>query len=389
MRSDQAVADGLKEVPMREPLIFQAVRAVLWKELLLWSRHWQSILASLVMPLTYVVVAALGAAAVGANPVALVVEDQGTAARQIAQALADAQVFRISAVNATEAEQLYNNLQVAAIISIPPGFSARVEQHQAAAIEVQVNNLNLDITNDIRRAVPDAISVYYAQLPANPLGVSVAEADLRSRDVEIFQFAVVPMIGLLLLVHALISAGLSTAREWEEQSIKELLLCPVPRAAIILGKVLSGWLTTFLLGLVMLGLGYGLGWTRPAGFFLLSTCLAMGLMALFASGLGIALGTALKRVQAVTSLSTTLSVWLFFLAGGIGVIQFEPDWLKQVAAFDPLTYGTHALQMAIFYQSSELFTRDVLVLAGTALATMLLGVLALKRGLSRQGERGK
>lgn len=353
------------------------------KDLHIWARQWQSILAALVMPLTYVLVAYLGAAAVGASPVALVVQDQGIAARQVAQALHQANVFRISDVDAETAQQLYNNLDVAAIITIPPGFSARVQAHEAAQIIVQVNNYNLDLTNDVRRAVPDAITVYYEHLPVSPIGVTVAEQDLRSQDVQIFQFAVVPMLSLLLLVHALISSGLAAAREWENQSIKELLLSPAPREAIILGKVLAGFLSTFGLGLVMLGLGYALGWTRPEGIYLLSTLLAMALVSLFAAGLGIALGTALRRVQSLTSLSTTFSVWLFFLAGGIGVIQFEPDWLKRLAAFDPLTYGTHALQMAIFYGSSELLGRDVLILTGSALVMIACGWLALRRGLAR------
>ncbi len=353
------------------------------KDLRVWARQWQSILAALVMPLTYVLVAYLGAAAVGASPVALVVQDQGMVARQVAQALYEADVFRISDVDAQTAQQLYNNLDVAAIITIPPGFSARIQAHETAQIIVQVNNYNLDLTNDVRRAVPDAITVYYEHLPVSPIGVTVAEQDLRSEDVQIFQFAVVPMISLLLLVHALISSGLAAAREWEHQNIKELLLSPTPREAIILGKVLAGFLSTFGLGLVMLGLGYVLGWTRPTGVYLLSTLLAMALLALFAAGLGIALGTALRRVQSLTSLSTTFSVWLFFLAGGIGVIQFEPDWLKRLATFDPLTYGTHALQMAIFYGSSDLLGRDVLILSGAALAMIACGWLALRRGLAQ------
>lgn len=80
------------------------------KDLHIWARQWQSILAALVMPLTYVLVAYLGAAAVGASPVALVVQDQGTIARQVAQALHQADVFRISDVDAETAQQLYNNL---------------------------------------------------------------------------------------------------------------------------------------------------------------------------------------------------------------------------------------------------------------------------------------
>lgn len=360
-----------------------AVWANTAKDLRIWARRWTLILAALVMPLTYVLVVYLGAAAVGASPVALVIEDQGAIAQQVAQAISAADVFRISAVDAATAQRLYNGLDVAAIVTIPPGFSSAVEAHQPAPIIVQARNYNLDVTDDLRRAVPDAISVYYEQLPASPLLVTVAEHDLRAVDVEIFQFSVVPMISLLLLVHALISSGVAVAREWEDQSIKELLLAPVPQATIILGKVLAGFLTTFALGLLMLGVGYALGWTRPAGVYLATTLLAMALISLFAAGVGIALGTWLRRVQTATSLATTLSVWVFFGAGGITVLQFEPDILKRIAAFDPLTYGTHALEMSIFYGSTESLLPDLAVLAGVALVMIASGAFAMRRGLAR------
>ena len=352
------------------------------KDILIWWRQRRNILAALVMPLTYVGVAALGAAAVSTSPVALVVEDRGPAARQMAQAIGESDVFRVSTVDAATALRLYDDLDVAAIITLPSGFSQRVQAHGRAAILVRVNNLNADLTDDIRRAVPDAITVYYEQQgPASPIKVSVAQRNLRPADVEIFEFSLVPMISLLVTVSALIASGLSTAREWEERSIKELLLSPASPEAIIVGKVLASFISTFLLGLVLFGLGYSLGWTRPHGLYVLDAVFAIALVSLFAAGLGIAVGMLLQRVQPALALSTTFSVWLFFLSGGLGVLQFEPEWLKRIAAFDPLSYGTHALQMAIFYDSTDLLGRDVAVLIGSALVALGVGALAMRRGI--------
>ena len=350
------------------------------KDLRIWWRQRRNILAALVMPLTYVGVAWLGAAAVSTNPVALVVEDRGPAAAQMAQAIQGSDVFRVSLVDAQTASRLYDQLAVAAIITVPPGFSQRVQAHERAPIQLTVNNLNLDLTDDIRRAVPDAITVFYErQGAASPLKVSVSQANLRPADVQLFEFSIDPMISLLITVSALIASGLSTAREWEERSIKELLLSPASRWAIMAGKVLAGFVSTFLLGLALFGLGYALGWTRPRGLFVLDAIFAIALVSLFAAGLGIAVGMLLKRVQSALALSTTFSVWLFFLAGGLGVLQFEPDWLKRIAAFDPLSYGTHALQMAVFYGSTDLLARDMAVLVGAAGVSVAAGALAMRR----------
>ncbi len=353
------------------------------KDLHLWLHQWYNIVAALVMPLTYVLVVWLGAAAVGQSPVALVVADQGPVAQQMARAIQDAQVFRLTVTDAATARDLYDTLSVVAIVTIPASFDLEVESGDTAPILVEANNLNLDLTNDLRRAVPDAISVSYQQQTPDPLGVIVAEHDLRSQDVSIEQFSILPMISLLLLAHAVISSGMGIAREWEDQSIKELLLSPASRSAILLGKVLAGFVATFGLGLVLFTLGYLLGWTRPQGIFLGTALATIALMALFATGLGIAVGTTLRRVQSVTSLATTLSVWLFFLSGGISVLQFEPAWLKQIALFDPLTYGTHALQMATFYASADLLARDLSVLGAATLLVLLVAWLAFQRRFAR------
>ena len=100
------------------------------------------------------------------------------------------------------------------------------------------------------------------------------------------------------------------------------------------------------------------------------------------AGLGVALGAAIQRIQAVTAVGINVSLYLFFLAGGVGVLAFTPGWLQNIAAFIPLTYGRHALEMAVFYSSSDLLGRDVLVLCISALVALALGVLSMRRSIA-------
>jgi ABC-2 type transport system permease protein len=99
------------------------------------------------------------------------------------------------------------------------------------------------------------------------------------------------------------------------------------------------------------------------------------------SGLGVALGAAIQRIQAVSGASINVAFYLFFLAGGTGVLAFSPQILQNIAAFVPLTYGRHALEMAVFYNSTDLLGRDVLVLLISAFIALLLGFLSMRRSL--------
>ncbi len=372
------VQSGTRHIPF-----LQAIWVIFRKDLRVLIRQPVNIAATILPPLAFLLVNALGAAAVGRSPVALVALDQGAKGQQMAQIIHNADVFRITDATPTQAQTLLNNVDVAAIITIPADFTQRVNAHLNAPIDVVVNNLNLDFTNDIRRSVPDAITQFYqAQGNASPIKVTMQEINLRHRDVEFFQYNVLPTILLLLMISGLINGGLSTAREWESRTVKELLLSPVSRGAIIAGKVMAGFVVTFLLGTLVILLGYALGWTQPEGVYWLSTLLTIALVSLFSAGLGVAIGAALRRVQIVIAVSINIAIYLFFLAGGIGVLAFEPIWLQNIAAFVPLTYGRHALEQAVFYSASDQFGLDMLVLALSALVAIGLGILSMRRGIT-------
>ena len=365
------------------PSLLRSLWALYRKDLAVWWGNRATIGASILPVVGFLVIQSIGVAAVGRNPVALVTLDTGPAGQQMRQILYGADVFRLTDATPDQAQALLHNLQVAAVITIPADFTQRVQAHDPAPVSVVINNLNLDFTNDIRRAVPDAITQYYAaQGAASPIKVTLQETDLRARDVQFFEFSVLPMLVLLVMLNGLVTSAMATAREWESRTIKEVLLAPLPHELIIVGKVLACFTVTFALGLLVLGLGAALDWTRPAANEWLPTVLIIGLVSLLGTGLGVAVGAALQRIQAAIPIGLMLAIYLFFLAGGIGVLAFEPAWLQAIAVYDPLSYGVHGLQMAVFYASNDQFGLDVLVLSLTSLAALALGGLAVRRQIA-------
>ncbi len=151
------------------------------KDVRVWLRQPVNLAVIFIPALGFLLVSALGTAAVGRSPVALVTLDHGSKGIQMQHIFHDADVFRISDATPEHAHQLYNQIQVVAIITIPADFTERVEAHQQSPIDVEVNNLNLDFTNDIRRAVPDAITQFYqAQGNGSAVKVTMHEQDLLS-----------------------------------------------------------------------------------------------------------------------------------------------------------------------------------------------------------------
>jgi len=357
----------------------RAVWALIRKDIGIWVRQPPAIAATVLPPIVFMIVIFVASAAVGRNPVALVVLDQGPQAHRLSSILQSSDAFRVQTSSAEDAQNLLDDLQVAAVITIPSDFDARFDSGQPDPVTIRINNLNLDFTNDLRRSLPAAITRFYAQQSNSPVDMKVDETDLRAQDVSILQFLLVPNLVLMVTVAGIVNCGLATAREFEDVTIKELLLSPISRTTLIAGKLLAGWLTTLLVAGVVLALGAVTGVLRPTGWYALLAVGEIALLALAMAGLGAAVGALLQRFIPTIAIGVNLSIYLFFLSGGISVVAFLPDWVQAIAHFTPSYYGVHALQMAIFYHSSEQLGRDLAVMFGTAVATLLIGVLALRR----------
>jgi ABC-type multidrug transport system permease subunit len=369
-----------------------AILAIVRKDIGVWLRQPTAITATILPAIAFMIILYFGAQAVGRNPVALVVQDNGPHAQELVGILNSSDAFKVSLVTSKqdEAEQALKHIQVAAVIIIPSNFDTAYNAHKSDPVTIHINNLNLDFTNDLRRSLPAAISEFYSGTQGddennknhdnNPIKIHVKETDLRKQDVDLLRFEIVPNMVLLLTTAGIVNAGLATAREWEDSTIKELLLAPISRSSLIAGKIIGGWLTTLLVAAVVLLIGAVTGYLRPDGLlYWLTTIIIIMLIALSSVGIGVAIGSAARRFQRVTAVGIPLSIDLFFLSGGITVAAFLPSWLQAVAYFIPTFYGTHALQTSIFYSSTEGLAQDILVLVGTAFATIALGVFSLRR----------
>ena len=357
----------------------RVILAIIRNDLALWRRRPVSIVLTLAPPILFMLVILGSAGAVGRNPVALVVLDSGPRAQALASVVEGSDAFRVRRAGADDAARMLKNLDVAAVVTIPADFDSRFDAHKTDPVTIVINNLNLDFTNDLRRSLPAAITRFYAEQPQNTVAVTMRETDLRVRDVSLIQFELVPNLVLLLLVAGAINGGLGVASEFESATIKELLLSPAARAAIVAGKLLSAWVTALLVGGAVLVVAALTGMLRPSGWYWLLTIGIVSLIALASAGIGVALGARLRQVARVGTVSINVSIWLFFLSGGIGVAAFLPAWVQSIAAFTPTFYGVHALQMSIFYSSTDQLQRDLTVLAFTAVAGLVLGSLALRR----------
>jgi ABC-2 type transport system permease protein len=336
-------------------------------------------LVSIILPLNVLLLMSLLVISGGLAPTAVVMQDTGPLAQQFYTAMNEAHSFVLQQATADQATALIEQGKVVAVVTIPADFDARIRVKQPVQVGVTINNLNTDFTNDIRRALPLSITSFYAKAEPSVVTITPQERDAYPQDLGYIPYLSVSILVIGLMVGGMVQAGTAAAVEWERETVKELLLSPASRLAILLGKMLAAFLIGLVGAAVVLAVLVALMGIRPVhwgellGFTLL-------ILALFTTW-GTLLGTWLKRRTPLATLAIGLCVPLFFLSGPFGPISFFAPIEQVVARIFPVYYAIVVLQHAVhdFTLNTEGIGINALFLAVYALGGLILATMVVRR----------
>ena len=151
---------------------------------------------------------------------------------------------------------------------------------------------------------------------------------------------------VLMLLFTAIFSTISVIEDRQAGFLQAVLAAPVPRLAIVMGKMLGGASIATLQGLVFLALWPVVGAPPGVGALLI----AIGVM--FALALGLtALGLCIAwPMDSTTGFHAIMNLFLmpmWFLCGAVFPLATAPIWLRVVMYANPLTYGHTALAGAL------------------------------------------
>ncbi|GCE30796.1 mannose-1-phosphate guanyltransferase [Dictyobacter alpinus] len=337
------------------------------------------IILGVFLPVNFLILFSLFVISGGQAPTAIVMNDSGPYAQQFYHAMAGAHSFVLQKATSSEARNLLQTGHIVAVVTIPADFETRIQHNQPVKVSVDINNLNTDFTNDIRRAVPLAITSFYAKAFPDIVTIVPHETDQYTQDTDYIPYLTVSILVIALVVGGLLQSGTSAAREWENTTMKELLLSPASRWAIITGKMLAALVVSLISVMVVLGVlifiigVHPLHWGAMIGFTLL-------ILAIFIA-LGTLLGTFLRQRQAFTGLAIGIAIPLFFVSGAFGPISFNTPILQVLAQLTPVYYAIVLQQYAFhgFILNTYGLVTNTLILFGFAIGLLLLSGLVLHR----------
>ena len=317
-------------------------------------------------------------------PVALIDRDGGSLARRFVEALDGAHhSFALKYMSEEAAEAALGSGRLVGIITIPAGFSDAVARGTTVAVDVRIDNVNVDLTNDVQRALPAAIVGFARQHRFPGTSVEMVEHDVWPHDTGYIPYLAVSALALDAMVIAGILGAMATAREWERATVKLLRLSPASPAIVLAGKlcvaatVAAGALA---LALLVIEVGYGVvPIARWATVFALLACVAI-----FTS-VGAWLGALLKRTLAAVPLLFGLAMPFYVDSGALEPTRFDGEAIWALAHLSPVYYAVGVLEWAFhgLHVTPEPVWVDLLVLVVIAVVAVILTLGRLARGATR------
>jgi len=170
------------------------------------------------------------------------------------------------------------------------------------------------------------------------------------------------IIGMTLLFSATFG-GLSMLWDREFGFLREIMVAPVSRLSIVMGRTAGGVTTAVMQGLIILIPGFLMG-LEVSGFggFLLSLVF-MVLIATTFNSLGLAFASRMKDMSGFSLIMNFMVFPLFLLSGALFPIENLPIWLRSLSYLDPLTYGVDGLRGSLVGINTFPLIFDLVVLA--------------------------
>jgi ABC-2 type transport system permease protein len=366
-------------------LFFMRLRGFLKKESLQIMRDPSSIALALVMPLVLLFIFGYGVNLDAEHiPVAVVSSSSGNIERDLVSRFDLSSNFEVIRVmNMEQAEEMIQARGVDAIIQLQPDFSARLSGgsgngRMQSPVQLILNGIDANRARLIEGYVRNIVAKWaesrqaQGEIAASPL-VTISQRIWFNEGAESRNFMVPGLITLIMTLIGILLTALVVAREWERGTMEAMLVTPLRRIDILLGKIIP----YYVLG--MLGMGMSvlvavLFFHVPFRGSVMALLLLSSLFMLASLGFGLFLSAAI-RIQFVAAQISIVAGFLpaFFLSGLIFDIESTPVFIQIVSHIVPAKYFvtiSHTLFMA-----GDIW--DVLLPNGLVLAGMSLFFLSM------------
>jgi ABC-2 type transport system permease protein len=387
---------------------------IAWKDLTELFRNRLGLVLLIVMPLFMMAMIGFiypsSGTTVSDLPVALLNEDAGFAGSTIPsqtfvmglQQIND-QTHMLVLSNASSMTEIKDAVQRGELnggIVIPNNFSASIMTGEQGTLILVTDESNPTISATMQAALTatfDQMGTMLAQQNVQILNSSVtannALAIVKPYNVQTegvvagnpsyFDFIAPGIMAMTVMMSVMTGLPVAISQEKEIGTMDGMMVAPINRLSIILGKTLGQTARGLIQGAIILGLAVGLfGVAIQGNILLVFGLLLLGVFSFV--GLGVVITSFAKDQETAQMMMTTLMFPMMFLSGVFFPIQQMPWYMQTVSKFLPLTYAADALRkvMVLGADIPDISSELIILIAFGAVMTAI-AVPVFRRMMTR------
>ena len=311
----------------------------------------------------------------------IVNDDTGTASGSLVQQIGsfipkygDVKMFSITYTKdmaQSEAERRIDAGLYKAVLIIPQDYSERLAKNESVTLTLLTDSSDTTssgiIINFMKQLFTGTSSLVSLKVP-----------DIYGK-LEYLDFLTPAVIALTVFFGTVQSTGYAIAGERQDGTIVRIMMTPVSRGAVILGKTLHQLILQLARAVILiLGATVILGVTMNGSWLLVA--LVLIIFTFGAVGLGIAMSAISEDMTSFQQLSLLFTLPSMFATGVFYPLISVPDWMRWIAYTMPLTFANDAMRtIMVKGQGLAFIANDLIILLFFAVFYFGLGVYLFRR----------
>ncbi len=321
-----------------------------------------------IFPIVMIVFFGYGMGGTVSNASLLIVnDDTGTLSNTLVQELgtfipknSDTKMFDITYTKdmaQTEAESKIHAGEYKAVLLIPADYSDTLAGNGMVAITL--------LTDQSDTTSSGIIVEVMKQVLAKTQKSSSIQLDIPEiyGSLKYIDFLTPAVIALTVFFGTVMSTGYAVAGEREDGTIVRILMTPVSRGAVILGKTMHQLILQLARAVILILAAIIIfGVTMNGSWFLVALILII--FTFGAVGMGIAISAKSEDMTSFQQISMLFTLPSMFATGVFFPLSSVPDWMRWIAYFIPLTYANDAMRIVMVKgQGFEAIMGDLIILS--------------------------
>ncbi|MBE3599474.1 MAG: ABC transporter permease [Limnochordaceae bacterium] len=329
-------------------------------------------------------------------PFVVVDQDRGMAGAQLVQALAglgprgrpaqpgEARALRILTESTPEAAaRAIQSGRARGALVIPPDLTEHLMTRTPSTLTLMPDPANPQMSALVAGIIQGVVTAASERLSGGPARLLQLKGLDQATDINYFSFMAPGIMAMVVVMAVMTGLAGAVSREREIGTLDGLLIAPVPRLSLILGKAISQSVRGLAQGALVLLLGIVLFGVQVKGsLWMVALMLLLGVFSFV--GVGILVSAISTEQETALTVMMTLTFPMMFLSGAFFPVDQMPPVLQVISRFIPLSYVIDSLRKIMLLGAGwGAVGGEVAILAAFGAVTLAVAVPAFSRAITR------